>query len=235
MAYLILAAALGGALLVTLSVLGPQRSAQLLRTLLAVAAAVTAFFGAFGLFTGRPAWAVLGLVALLLWLIGRWTGSRLARGRSLPGGSDVETDYLRMRLDHGSGTVEGEVLAGRFAGSRLEDLALADLLDLLDECAAADPPSAQLLEAYLDREWPDWRLGAREKGGAGEGGRRSKWARESMTHAEAWSLLGLAPGATADEIRAAHRRLMREHHPDRGGSTDFAARLNEAKELLLGE
>ncbi|MDE2581666.1 MAG: hypothetical protein KGL52_08525 [Rhodospirillales bacterium] len=56
----------------------------------------------------------------------------------------------------------------------------------------------------------------------------------AMTREEAWQVLGLAPGASPAEIRAAHRRLMRAAHPDAGGSDWMAARLNQARDLLLG-
>lgn len=56
----------------------------------------------------------------------------------------------------------------------------------------------------------------------------------AMTRAQALEVLGLAPGATPDEIREAHRRLMRSAHPDAGGSTWIAARLNQARDILLG-
>ncbi|OAN50120.1 hypothetical protein A6A04_01550 [Paramagnetospirillum marisnigri] len=55
-----------------------------------------------------------------------------------------------------------------------------------------------------------------------------------MTQAQAYEVLGLKPGASPDEIREAHRRLMRANHPDAGGSTWIAARLNQARDLLLG-
>ncbi|MCZ6605496.1 MAG: molecular chaperone DnaJ, partial [Alphaproteobacteria bacterium] len=62
--------------------------------------------------------------------------------------SDVETGYLRMTLDHDTGNMSGEVLAGSFAGARVEELALADLIRLRDECARADEPSVVVLESY---------------------------------------------------------------------------------------
>jgi hypothetical protein len=95
--------------------------------------------------------------------------------------------------------------------------------------AAADERSLRLLEAYLDRvHGASWRKpedGERaDDTGAGGG---------PMSEAEALSLLGLAPGATEDDIKAAHRRLMKQVHPDVGGSAYLAAKINEAKDLLL--
>ena len=79
--------------------------------------------------------------------------------------------------------------------------------------------------------------GARSGGGTGAGtgdGRRRGARGNAMSREEAMEILGLRPGATAEEIRAAHHRLMRAAHPDAGGSEWIAARLNLAREVLLG-
>ncbi len=138
--------------------------------------------------------------------------------------SAVETELLRMTLDHDSGDMDGEVLNGEFAGRRLSDLSLSELLALLRECRDAE--SATVLEAYLDRCHADtWR--AAEAGEAG-------FADQAMTREQAYQILGLNSGAGEQEVRQAHRRLMLKNHPDRGGSTYIAAKINQAKEVLLG-
>jgi curved DNA-binding protein CbpA len=55
-----------------------------------------------------------------------------------------------------------------------------------------------------------------------------------MSRKEAFSVLGLQEGASAADIRAAHRRLILQTHPDKGGSSYLAAKINQAKDILLG-
>lgn len=57
----------------------------------------------------------------------------------------------------------------------------------------------------------------------------------AMSRDEAFEVLGLSPGASQDDIRAAHRRLIQRMHPDRGGSAYLAARLNQARRVLLDD
>jgi hypothetical protein len=165
----------------------------------------------------------------------------LARGRIGPfsfggttrsGGQDstVRTAFLEMQLDHDSGAVNGRVLAGQHAGRRLDDLPEALLLQLLREMAG-DADSVALFEVYLDRRMPGWRDDVKQDSAAGAG--RPAGA-GTMSQEEAYQVLGLAPGAGAAEIHAAHRRLMKLAHPDQGGSTFLAAKINQAKDKLLG-
>ncbi|HXC91593.1 MAG TPA: DnaJ domain-containing protein [Stellaceae bacterium] len=159
-------------------------------------------------------------------LLDRWRAPR--GGQS----STVATDFLRMTLDHDTGTMTGTVLRGRFAGLRIEEMGIGDLVALLRECRAADEEGARLVEAYLDRLHPDWR---EELAGGGKADGASKRARPAsdMTTDEAYAILGLAPGATPDEIRDAHRRLMVKLHPDHGGSDYLASQINRARDILL--
>ena len=144
----------------------------------------------------------------------------------------VTTATLAMRLDPATGHLDGEVRRGRFRGRRLQRLSLADLERLLDDCRRDDPESEPLLEAYLDRRHPGWRQagGAEEDAGGDGGGGGQELA---MTDARAREILGVDAAADADEIKAAHRRLMAHLHPDRGGSTYLAAQLNAARARLL--
>lgn len=156
--------------------------------------------------------------------------------------SEVETDYLRMLLDHQSGDITGEVLRGAQAGKKLDVLDLAQSIALYHEVSEADPQSVAVLETWLDRRFgDDWRDAARKDDGADESGqahqqqsgRRARSGGGTMTRVEALELLGLSEGVGRDEIRAAHRRLMQKFHPDHGGSDYLASRINLAKEVLL--
>ena len=117
-------------------------------------------------------------------------------------------------------------MPGRTQGAALDALDVATLVGLLAEI---DEESRALLMAYLDRREPGWREHAQADAAAGRAGAA---ARGKMTEEEAYQILGVKPGASADEIGRAHRTLMKKLHPDQGGSTYLAARINEAKEVL---
>jgi len=158
-------------------------------------------------------------------LIARALRYRPSRGFSTPGSAqrtETHTAYLQAWIDHSTGDVGGRVVQGQFAGRFLEGLSDANLLALRSECTS-DPDSLRILEAYLDRRLgADWQTRPPPAGTS-----------TSIGRAEALAILGLAGGATAEEIRAAHRRLIQRVHPDVGGSADLAARINRAKDILL--
>ena len=141
--------------------------------------------------------------------------------------SRVATTILAMELDHDSGKMTGQVLTGPFKGARLEEMDPNDLQSLYNHCARASDQSVSLLEAWLDRNNPAWR----------DTWKGTDKARQSnsgtMSHDEALAVLGLKAGATNDDIKNAHRRLMKDFHPDRGGSDYLAAKINQAKDILL--
>ena len=179
-------------------------------------------------------WLLFGLVPLFMRWRALWRMARSWGGPSPGQTSDVETKYLRMQLDHDSGQLGGTVLLGPCRGRRLDELGLEELLALLRECRVEDEPSVAILEAYLDRaHGADWR-GRQAGASAGSaGGPEQPHPSGGMTREEAYEILGLKPGASETEIRDAHRRLMLKIHPDQGGSTYLAAKINQAKDALL--
>ncbi|MBN9531750.1 MAG: DnaJ domain-containing protein [Alphaproteobacteria bacterium] len=198
--------------------------------------------GALGLtLTGRFNIAiVLAPFALALLTGGRfWPGGWPSMGsRNWPGGSTkqvsrVSTEWLEMELHHDTGVMDGAVRKGAFAGASLGVLDRAQLTGLLQQLRA-DAESTRLLETYLDRRFgPGWR--AEREAGQGGGKRGNGAARSTgMSRAEALRVLGLAEEADENAIRAAYHKLMLQNHPDRGGSDYLAAKINEAKDVLLG-
>jgi len=174
----------------------------------------------------------MGLGGMLISAAVAWYSAASMRrdSRPRPGKrSTVRTAALEMELDHDTGKLEGVVLAGRHEQRSLGTMSLSDLLELHDDLYG-DPESRQLLEAYLDGRFPVWR----ENADADRGERhRASPASGAMTKEEAYKILGLEAGATAADIRKAHRRLMQRLHPDLGGTSFLAARINEAKDVLL--
>lgn len=72
------------------------------------------------------------------------------------------------------------------------------------------------------------------KPGTSQGGRRPAARGSAMSRDEAFKVLGLQPSASKADIHAAYLRLMRRAHPDQGGSDWLAARINQARDVLLG-
>ena len=204
---------------------------QALARQLRIGAGVAVLAGAGVLvFRGATGYA-MSLAALGSWLLwGAGGGPFGGSAQKSPGQtSRISTEHLEVELDHDTGEIRGRVLKGFFAGRDLQSLSPAEMAHLWQDCRFADPQSAQILEAYLDRAHPTWRedMARAEGEDAGPDGK--------MSRAQALDILGLKEGASEEEIRRAHRDLMLKMHPDRGGSTFLAAKINEAKDVLLGK
>lgn len=185
--------------------------------------------------TGRLGLAVAA-ISFALPLVMRWRALsnrfKAARGPTPNQKSGLRTATLEVTLDHDSGAMTGAIMSGGFAGRRLEDLSMEDLVALRAECAVRDPESVPVVETFLDRAFGRaWRAG--EEGGEGEDA-ASRPASGPMSREEALEVLGLAEDATSPQVREAHRRLMKRFHPDQGGSDYLAAKLNQARDVLLG-
>jgi hypothetical protein len=152
--------------------------------------------------------------------VGGGAGSR--QGRS----SIARSAMVEMRLDHSSGAMTGTILSGAYGGRAVETLSRPELIALRQELARDDPDGVSLLEAYLDRRFAGWRE-------ADQGQRQRRGGDGAMSRREALEVLGLAEGAGAADIIRAHRTLMKKFHPDHGGSTTLAARVNQAKDVLM--
>ena len=198
-----------------------------------VALAVAAFTGIKGELAVAVPLGIFG-AGLLGWSpfgtgfgnIGAMFGSAGAQ-RSPGQASRVRSEFLDMSLDHDSGELEGQIVAGPYAGHSLGEFDLPQLTAMIP---GFDAESVSLLESYLDRRFPAWRQDAQ---GNTAGGQSRPAPSGKMTNEEAYQILGLQPGAGRDEIGRAHRALMKKLHPDQGGSTYLAARVNEAKDTLL--
>jgi DnaJ domain len=169
--------------------------------------------------------AGLSLLGWVPWSIpGLMDRTRKSKGQV----SRVRSAFLEMELDHDTGAMRGRILAGRHEGASLDTLDVPTLTGFLVD---NDEESRALLMAYLDRRQPSWREHAQTDAAAGSG--RAAWSSGKMTEEEAYQILGLQPGASAEDIGRSHRSLMKKLHPDQGGSTYLAARVNEAKDILL--
>ncbi|WP_020682467.1 DnaJ domain-containing protein [Marinobacterium rhizophilum] len=156
------------------------------------------------------------------------------RQQQQPGSSNnrsrVQSAILEMSLEHDTGAMHGTVLQGPLSGKTLGSLSETQFIELLQYCREHDQESTQLLEAYLDKRFGDsWR---QDDPGAGKDSHTNQAG--PLSEAEAYDILGLEPGASESDIINAHRRLIQKLHPDRGGSNYLAARINEAKDRLLG-
>jgi len=149
-----------------------------------------------------------------------------------PGGqnsqSRVSTKSLVMTLDHATGKMNGEIITGALSGKRLSDLTTNELKRFYQDCAESDPEAIRILQAYIARERSDW-----DDAPSDQSGPEQASLGDAVTVREAYDILGLEQGATKKEIAQAHKSLMMQFHPDKGGSNYLASKVNEAKRVLL--
>lgn len=149
-----------------------------------------------------------------------------AGGTQGSGRSRVQTPTLVMMFDHASGAMNGTIKRGQFEGYSLNELSVSELGNLLKQCQASDPEATKLLNVYLAKYH-----GARF--GGGEHQQAASNNSSDMSDQEALDILGLTAGAGRDDIVKAHRALIGKMHPDKGGSTYLATKINAARDHLL--
>ena len=186
---------------------------------------------------GKMHWIGVALTGLLVGLrqlaptllrLSPLLASKLGRASPSQGQhSTVSSAILSMQLDHDSGELSGEVIKGQYQGWRLQDMERQQLKELLAYCQREDADSVQLLDSYLQQRFPDESdFGTEQQSAPSES--------NGMNRKEALAVLGLDEDAAEEDIVAAHRKLMQKIHPDRGGNDYLAAKINQAKDLLLG-
>lgn len=140
----------------------------------------------------------------------------------------IRTSLVEIFFDPQGQPSDGMILAGTWQGRTLSSLPQEVLLELVSQWQSTDPQSAQILKIWL--AYLSQRSSRRSS--------RHSYQRPfqhpgAMDKATAYRILGLEPGASPADIRAAHRLLIGKLHPDRGGSDHLAAQINQARDLLL--
>jgi hypothetical protein len=185
--------------------------------------------------TGRMHWvgaAITGafvfLRQILPWVIRALPFlNKLREQNTQSGESSIQTNHLSATLDHGSGHIDGEIIEGPHKGWLLSELSIMQLEDLLTHYQAEDEESAELLEAYIDQRRQQADQNTEQQRTA------NRAASDQSARAEALAILGLDEGSTEEEVVSAHRSLIQKLHPDRGGNDFLAAKINQAKDILL--
>ena len=187
--------------------------------------------------TGRMHWvgaaltgAFVFLRQILPWVIRALPFlNKLRQQNTQAGQSAIQTNHLSATLDHATGSIDGEVIEGPHKGWLLSELSLEQLDELLTHYQTEDEESAELLVAYIDQRHKQAEQASEKQHSA------NKTAASESARSEAFATLGLEDNATEEEIIAAHRSLIQKLHPDRGGNDFLAAKINQAKDILLSK
>ena len=166
-------------------------------------------------------------IAPLLVRYAPWLAKNL--GLQIPGmaSSTLRASSLLLTMDSQTGQIDGTVLQGSYNGKRLSELNNDDLLNFYQACEQSDPEALQLLQTYISRERKQW------SGSSYQQSSGNAQANEELSIREACDILGVKTDANKKMILEAYRVLMRQLHPDKGGSNYLAAKVNAAKQLLL--
>jgi hypothetical protein len=140
----------------------------------------------------------------------------------------IDTHFLRIQLDQLGQPISGEVLIGKFSGRQILSLDTAELALLFKECVS-DKQSMDLLQRLIRHNANS--QSSRQQSSSNPSRNRSN----RLTAEQSYKLLGLKTHASRKEIITAHRRLIQKNHPDRGGSAELAAQINEARDVLLNQ
>lgn len=228
--YFIIGIALLVALMLGANAIANANPKKMLRTIRITLAIVLGGLAAFFTYTGRFHFAP-PLAAAAIFLLRR----RPLFGSSQPSSgqqSDVRTDWLHATLDHDSGSMNAEILKGEFAGRQLSDLSFSHLNKLYEELQE-DEQSAVILNTFIERNFSDHQ----ENNDSNSRNNEKQWSnsgtQNGMSKTEAYEILDLQPGASVKEIKNAHKKLIKQFHPDHNGSAYMAAKINQAKDLLL--
>ncbi|USG60189.1 DnaJ domain-containing protein [Sneathiella marina] len=232
LAYFIIGLSLFVALLIGGNSLANADPKKLVKALRISATIICALLAGFFILTGRFAYAPPFVIAALFFLRNKplfGAGNAPSSGQQ----SDVETDWIKATLNHDSGEMDGQILKGKYESHILSTLSFDQLMEFHDE-AQDDPQTLAILNSFLDR----YHAQADASGATSEEQTKEQKTRKQsgtgpMTRREALDILELTDDATLAQIKKAHRQLMKKFHPDHDGSEYMAAKINEAKDVLI--
>ncbi len=231
LAYFIIGVSLLLAIMIGGQALATADPKNILKAARIAAVVVCSVLAGFFILTGRFAYAPPLVVAALFFLRNKpmFAGRKPSAGQK----SDVETDWLQATLNHDSGEMDAVILRGPFEGRQLSDLSRAEIGDFYKQ-AEQDEQTIAILESFISRKFgEDFSTADDKETSSKENRTRAASGGGPMTRQEALDILELGSDASVAEIKAAHRRLMKKFHPDHNGSDYMAAKLNEAKDILL--
>jgi hypothetical protein len=193
--------------------------------------------------SGRIGMLWLVLLGLLPW-IGRLRAlmrqSGEVRGPVAGQRVDRRTDFVVIYLNSETGDMDGRVLQGPQRGKLLSELSVDALVTLYEAAVLEDAESAAILEAYLDRmHGSAWRQKSKTMDETEDAhstmpdGQKLLQAR--MSRAEAYHVLGLAPGASKSDIESAFNHLVQTGHPNEDVAKEIASKAECAKSILIDE